>query len=371
MTTAKERIENNVFVVVVVSSLAVGGTVAGVQEYFLKKEKESLNQSHTSEVKRLTNNTDAVISDLKTRLMSVKRRVGEDSEYQDVSEFSITSSMVKGLNQDFTAYSSNRVFVDIPETGEWKHKATKKIELISALFGNEISEEDVKNTPFSDVMTLPIDLWVQDSYVGVSLKSQGVFGEKIMALRLQPYLYVQVFDSDSIRKMSSLIASLAEEDSEEDDDVDKALLAVVNLLESNENQLPESDIVEIRLKEKEELMENFSNIFNEDLASVVMMGDFMDSYMLSLSNVGVSFSLDSVQKQGNVLYMQSQVRFKEGESLEVEGEKNYAVWDKETFFVGGRDYSVLIQASVPSFDGRSEHHSWIREWLSKFRVVIN
>lgn len=371
MTTIKERLESNIFVVVVVSSLAVGSTVAGVQQYFFTKEKDSINISHAIEVKNIVNEKRTIISDLENRLISVKRRIGDKSEYQDVSEFSITSSMVKNLSQDFTSYSSNRVFVDIPQTGQWQHQTTKKIDLVSKLFGNEIKEEDVQDTPFADVMTLPIDLWVQDSYINIDLKSQSIFGEQVTPLTLQPYLYVQVFDSDAIRKMSGVIASLAEEDSEDVDDLDKTLIKIANILESDEKKHSENDLIEIRLKEKKELIENFSNIFNEDLASVVMISDFMDSYLLSLTNVGVSFSIDSVQKQANVLYMQSQVKFREGESLMVEGENSFAVWDKETFFVGGRDYSVLIQASVPSFDGRSNHYSWIRQWLSKFRVVIN
>jgi hypothetical protein len=118
-------------------------------------------------------------------------------------------------------------------------------------------------------------------------------------------------------------------------------------------------------------LELLNTLYNKQMATMVLINKINTGMHLSQLLSEFSFSLDTMQKKGNLLYCRTSYEI-HGIQLKINdvdpGSKLFV--NMEDFFFGTKDDGVLTRVIVPSIDERSEAYAWINRWLSDFRVVL-
>lgn len=117
------------------------------------------------------------------------------------------------------------------------------------------------------------------------------------------------------------------------------------------------------------LESELSELFRGDLAAIMLSGLIAQTTMLPSVVPGSKAELRSIQKKGNVLYVQVIYTFAD---VNIIGDQaNAAVTvEQEFFIVTNADAILLIKTQVPSVNGRSDAFHWVNQWLSGVRIPI-
>lgn len=120
---------------------------------------------------------------------------------------------------------------------------------------------------------------------------------------------------------------------------------------------------------EQRLASALDDMYRADFAGQVLRGLLDSGYKYVSDYSGVEYRLLTVQKQANVVFLQSSLRFRNvslrGRQTPVNVEVSEII-----MFVTGADRSFLVRAVVPSAGGSgTAQHEWVRRWLTGFKVI--
>jgi hypothetical protein len=316
----------------------------------------SSHQLKTDEIKR---DADARVLEIKRsyeqRLRSIEFGLGGKDQYFDISRVLLAPQEVPTLPSSvrrFEIAADVSFFVDDYPGGPWKIINTNEYELTKMMVGAAQAEREAGSSGgVRDLKEAPIFLFVHPDRYRVDLGRRRRDAKAAPVLNLFPVIVVQALDHKFLEDIIGAPASAKSE--------------VRDLLVSRARIADPMG----RYSVDERLATALDEIYRTEFAGRALYG-FIDNGLKYFTDyVGVQYRLHNVQKQRNVVFLQSQLLFFNVAVGAPATERTLRV-DEITFFFNGRDRSFLVRAFVPSYvDAPSPYDEWVRRWLAGFRFA--
>ena len=386
----KEFIEAHplsVFLGIVIATISgTAGFVTYVESSKYDSAKISLEIEHKSEVLAL-----------KTRLVSIERRLGEDEKtYFDVSRLVITPDQVKALDQQYQTAPENLFFYVIPSGDRWKYDTISEGELLRLKLG-DVGGDSILSKLADVLVEKNIHIW-RDSNVMTVLPAakDGMADFAPKSLNFFPMVSVQVLSEKQFKSAMNAMSSAVDDISQSilSKEMEKILTdAQVDSLEPSSASESEPGTTspvssgvatntlatEVGGQTDDQGKANGqAKIEAEELLTKLWRGDLIGQFLVAIISTaeeltnayeGVEVKFDSIQKKGNVLYLQLKIYFASVKILGVDAPQGLTV-DREVFVVTNSKGLYVVTVEVPSTDGRSDAYAWVGQWLSGIRIPI-
>jgi prefoldin subunit 5 len=382
---------------VIISS--VSATV-GVVTFYNTQQNSSIEERHKAEMAALaTKNLDGLatssrkyqqeISDLSSRITSIERRIpGSGPTYMDVSSISIGPEAQKALGKEYKEFDNGNFLVNAPASDDWYFEITDEARLAKEMLGVELGDSSLAN-----VMSMgQLYAWKNKNVFKVRLPDAGLLGRDHV-FTFRPAIYVIAIDYDFIRnRLASLQNAMSDTDSTEKE-LNAQIKDTATTLDelSNKTNLPAADaaasstgektsdiqaqpanLISDATEAKDKALDDLNEIFTSDLSSA-MLSDIFASTTLQSMYTGFTNRIYSVQKKGNVFYLQNQMIFKNC-ALLVDGKfgdaTNRAIVDQEIFYIGNGTKGYLIKIFLPPIDSKAEAFIWTKSWLAGLQIPL-
>lgn len=378
----KDFIDSHPLAVLVGLSVAVASTTAGVTNYVtgqrIENEKTKIEVEYKSE-----------ISTLKIRLASIERKLGSDEKgFFDVSQLVITQDRVKELDSSYKRMGGGVFFIAEPSMRDWKYSLTSELELAKVILGE--TDTDAMFSKLAPALGKPnVHLWRRSDTLVIHPKpKKGLEGIAPKKLVFFPSVLVQTLNTEDLPGIVSELHKTLNEDSEIE-----AISKRIDALHQETKKMspltatqasdpigqqsnapqPAQDERSAKIGStgatKLETEEALAQLFRGDMAAIMLAGLIAQTMKLPQMFPGAQAALGSVQKKGNVLYVQSRTEFND---IEIDGKtgENKLFVDQEFFIVTNPKTIFVVKVQIPSIDGRSDAFPWIGQWLSGFRVLL-
>lgn len=320
--------------VVAGAMVVAAGVTAGTMQWFATKATQLAAQAHQREV-----------DDLEERFASLRLAVGNEEDLLlNVTELQIANSEVPLLPERYTvidyADADGRFYVSVPTRGDWRMRSMSEMDLARLTVPEAVEAGSIPGN-FSLVVWRP-----ETDYPYVSLRTRTA---QQMRYSMAPLITVSKVSHERLQ------------------------LAVGGLLEPFERleELRESILTSLRgpasnpvIPGTQEVLDALAEAFRGDSAALFLNGILSSAYA-SLALIEGKFELVDIDKKGNVLYLRTLTTMN---TVEEEGNSSQVYIDSETLYIGTGDHIILISASVPSRDLRSDAYSWVRAWLTGLRI---
>lgn len=350
----RDRISNNIVVILIASGVAVASVTAGVAHYFAKQQQDlivtrheaavdSLLAEHRHDVRSLASRHDDELAELRTRLRSIERRLG-GNEFFDVKRFFVDDARQLQLSKAAEFHNDAGFYAPNDET-RWQYMKMSEMEFARYVMGAE-------NPLYAMIESMaPQSEDFGTVHVWKGIDEQMVEGPSPVE-KMFPYISVERIGYDElfghISKMTELLADemlLGKFDeaalSEEDRDLFVALTGEYTV-----------------------------RMFRGDAVGALLPSYLFMSQMIANMYPNVHFYIDNLQKTGNVVYLQT-VSTLSDVVIGGEHHANYFV-TKEIIMISTHDAIYMVQTNVPNHEPvpRNEYFVWVNEWLGDFAVVV-
>ena len=260
----KEKLENNIIIILVGVVITTTGITFGVNQYFVGQKTDLLKTEHDQDIR-----------ELESKLASIQRGIS-DNYFLDVRTFQLKgedypSSAIPTDSEFFSEDS----FYAIRSLENWKYSKTSEAELVATLIGEELPEQYSKLA-----RTMPIHLWRGNDEL--EIKGHDSF------VKMFPYALIQKIPYS---KLGTLVG------------------AGINFLEEDELPLEEDETVQ-------DLIADFEDLFRGDALGTLFTLLLNAQLAGALMSPQTEFRIVTIQKVGNVLYAHMLITLKD---LEVNG----------------------------------------------------
>ncbi len=327
--TIKEKIENNIVVVLMATSVAVGGVTFGVAKYY--SDQRLSNVEHALNIK---------MKELESKLASIERDVPGIKHF-DIRGLFVSDASSQPIDSGLSYFPEDK-FYSIKSDEYWSYSKTTEIELLKQIADIDtgggllaILEEKSKN--------FPIHLWrSNDSFV---MDNQG---DK---LTLFPHILLQRIPYSGVNELMGAGASFARWTEEEGD------------YEFDAEDMESTDDVDEFLKKANE-------VFYQDAAGTMFLFHNFLNFQSALASKNEAFKIKKLQKIGNVLYSQSMTEYSE---VKINGISGSAFFQQELIIIATRDHLYSIKISLPSTEpsARVPVFANVNNWITSIKLVMN
>ncbi|MBP8265425.1 MAG: hypothetical protein KAX47_02650 [Zoogloea sp.] len=383
--TLKQFVEAHPLPTLVAVAVAAASTAAGVVTFTLGSKYESDKSKIEVEYK-------SDLSSLKARLASIERKLGSDDKtYFDVSQLVITPDRIKSLDQSYKSGGDGLFFYTSPIGEPWKYELTSEADLASLKMGAGDIDESLTKL-LAAMAQKNVHLWRRDQTYALSPKARkGFEAAAPKTLKFFPMVAVQTMSEAQLKQVMGGLKSFFDDES----DLKKISNSLDRLLKDLKTTLPASsgasaagnalpaasqsgaasaplanDSKASTAADKQLELEGFlGTLFRGDMAAVVLGGIVAQTLQIPQLFEGAEGSLTSVQKKGNVLYIQMSLKFTNAQVAGFDKPVTLTV-DREIFIVTNSKTLYIVQVEVPTLDGRSEAYPWVGQWLSSIRIPI-
>jgi hypothetical protein len=351
-TGLRDKIQNNIAVILIASGVAVASVTAGVIHYLSQQQQElviarheaavqNLLAEHQHEVRALAGRHDEELAELRTRLRSIERRLG-GNEFFDVKQFFVDDTRKLELSKEAEFYNDG--FYAPQDEARWQYVTMSEMEFARHVMGAE-------NPLYAMIESMaPQSEDFGTVHIWKAADEQIVEGPTPIE-RMFPYIsverigYEQLFGQ--IDRMSGLLEGMF-------------------LGEFDRAGLSQEDR-NLVLAQAEE---NTARLFRGDAVGALLPSYLVMSQMIASMYPNVHFYIENLQKTANVVYLQTTTTFSD---VVIGGEHhaNYFV-TREIIMISTQDAIYLVQTNVPNHEPvpRNEYFVWVNEWLGDFAVVI-
>lgn len=328
------------------------------------------------------------VSALKSRLVSIERKLGNDEKtYFDISQLIITPNKVKELDNTYKSLKNGDFFYSQPVGKAWNYEFMSEGKFLGLKHGTIDNSADREILKILDIKN--IHLWREDKNFTISPKIQEKEFEGLApkSLTFFPLVSVQVISESELVSQTGSIISKLNEDKTNIDNIMKELDKLVSATKDNVDRLianssdtsiddapqltePSVKLIDQTSGEKKlEIEQYLATLYRGDLTAALLSGLITQSIQLAMVYDSTESALNSVQKKGNVLYVQMTLKFN---STTIEGydKPTTLIIERELFIVTKNDKIYLVQVEIPTTDGRSEAYGWVGQWLSSIRIPI-
>ncbi len=344
----KQTLENHIVVVAVGITLVSAGAVYKVVDFFYERERSAIEAEHRLELSKLASTHSDEIHDLKksltyeieglkSRVISIERRLG-GQKYLDIRELFTPESHREGVTH--VRYIEQGDFFAPENFGNWRHEVTTELKLIGEITGvdtNYLPQELVEA-----LTAVPIFVWRgQDEYVL----------EDAMFEKLFPHILVQKFPLEylSMALKGGFALAKAEQIIDETEVDDGSAMSSIS----------DKDI-------EDKILKGVTTMFKNDAVGTLFMMQLTSLSAVALEEPNVNFSLRNIQKVGPVLY--AQIVYKISDVVVNGVPKANLFLVQEIFAISRSDSIYLLRTNIiadtPSFTGG--YFNDVNLWLGGF-----
>ena len=274
-----------------------------------------------------------IINDYEDRLGSIKRTVGKDTLYFDVSKVLISRFDVRNLDERYDEIIPNLLFVNTPASDSWEYDETSEYDLDS--YFTPWLYTNVHPTIIKSAQATLLHVWRDEETFHIECEFRFRRLDKC-ELNFFPAIIVAEISEDQFRRRKDIISDAMKQE-----------------LESGSHD-------PIAGQQAIEVLDSF---YERQIATMIMIGKINLGMNLSQYVSDFSFNVETMQKTANLLYIQSEYVIYDKDN------KNAIYVSMEDFFFGAGGEGLLIRVLEPSIGGRNKTYRWIDRWLSDFRVV--
>jgi hypothetical protein len=330
----RESIENYPLVYLISCVVAAISVVTGAVTYYTNQKLEISESKNLLKIEKIEQKHAQEISSIQERLASIERRMGDTTDFFDVTRILIPPEKIRGALPNATWFKDGRFFAFNPEPdSNWAYEKTTELKLLQETSG--INQEAFPKKLIESSASVPLHMW-RKKYV---FNIDGVKGIKL----LFPLVFVQRVPHTSFSQRIG-----------------------VSLLEGGNEKHKKARIEEIKgTQDKDRLIELLDSIYRGDAAGMYLTILLEMEFQMSLTS-NIRTEINSIQKKGNVIYTQLESKFS---NIIVNGEKEGEFYfTREIILVSNPDELVLIKTVIPTFDHRSEDFQWISGWFGSFGI---
>jgi hypothetical protein len=353
-TGLRDKINNNVVIILIASGVAVASVTAGVTHYLSKQQQDlmitrhetavqNLLAEHRHDVRSLATKHDDELAELATRLRSIERRLG-GNDFFDVKQFFVDDARELQLSKEAEFHNDAGFYAPKGDT-RWQYVTMSEMEFARYVMGpqNPLLELVEQMAPQSeDFGTVHIWKGTDEKLVDGLSPVQRVF----------PYISVErIGYEDLFGEINKMTEFLADQ-------------LVAGRLENAE--LSAGD---------RELFVDFADAYTAKLFRGDAVGALLPSYLFMsqmITNMypNVHWYVKNLQKAGNVVYLQSITTLSDV-AIAGEHHDNYFLTG-EIIMISTQDAIYIVQTNVPNHEPapRNEYFVWVNEWLGDFAVVV-
>lgn len=342
----RDRMQNNVIVLLIVSGVAVAGTTFSISEFLYSQEQKflhvkqdaemtALKAKHQEELFSLLRSHDSDRKEFEDRITSIEREIGEN-HYFDIRNFFIQDSKTAEVSKR-AQYFSDANFYAPRDRSRWTYAEMTTMDFLRYMLGDDNPILSMIRIPPEAEKFERVSIWMgqqQQSLEGGPYK------------RLMPYVFVERLSHQEYYNM-----------------LNKTVRAHMAKLQANSDQ----DVSEEVVAEGIELL---MKSYRDDVVTTTITGglNFMSWFKLHFPNTRVY--VKKLQKIDNVLYMQNFITMSNVKVDGVPHDQYYITL--ESFFISTPKELYVVATFVPSSEPvpRHEYFVWVNEWLGDFRVVI-
>lgn len=378
--TLKQYIETHPLPTLVVVAAATATATAGIIA-------ATAIPKHEAEKAKIEADYKSDVSGLKARLASIERKLGSDEKtYFDVSQLVVTPDRVKSLDQAYKSGGGGLFFYLQPVGEQWKYELISEGELAMLKLAPEDIDPSMAKL-FAALGQKNLHLWRKDQHLELHPKAKKGFESRApKTIRFFPMVAVQALSEAQFQEAVGGFSKFVEDESDLkklSNTLDRLLAdlkttgptssaSAPNQVAASASQasLAATGVKDLGSGDKQLELESFlRGLFRGDLAAAVLGGLISQTLQLPRLFEGAEGSLNSVQKKGNVLYIQMTLRFSDASVSGLDKPANLTV-DREIFIVTNTKNIYVVQVEVPTLDGRSDAYPWVGQWLSSVRIPI-
>lgn len=363
-------------------AITVVSTVGGTA-YFLGRKFE---RAEGLESKQTLNQQNA---DLKTRLVSIERRVAPSSEkkYFDVRILQVAPSELRRLSAEYKSFANGRFFVNAPIRDPWQYREMDGLEVgklgvFSSVFGSVAQEPALRH-----LLEGTRHVWQSPSAGEISYElGTGNSRIKVSGNLTATAVVQQVVRKSLKDNVSAVISVIASATNKESNAGKTSVVVPAEKPKADNAETPKADNAEtpkVDNKESETTKEQIeqvtsrlADIYDSTAAGFVLFDQLAGAVLFSIHDPSVILKIHSIQQQLNVFYLDVEylipnVTVTRSSSNCVQGSTITLSVRREMFFFSNKDGGYLIGVEVPSCDqGRSSVFEWISQWLAGLRIVV-
>jgi hypothetical protein len=384
-------LNSNPLVLLIGVGVGVATVIAGVMTYLTTQKLDALEIQHKAEITELsdkgreelfnvTQPLKTKIEDLNFRLSSIERRVpGAGPSYLDVSTVTIGPEALQSLSTKYTSYDDDGFLVAVPSGGNWTFSLTNELDYVTSIYSffNEIVQ---KIPQFNSLSKAPVFLWKSTSELHIFATMLG----ENSSFTYHPMVSVQRVDQNLIKARAEMIQEVL--DAPDDEKVNKNIASkigpvldkkkdvVADSVSAKPNHSDKSSAQTIldKTKKKQEVVEALNQLVSNDLATFAFL-DVASQLIIQNTAWPLHNYILSVQKKGNVFYLQMRISFRDVETSVNGGPRNKSQnvsVDEEIFFFGTGTDGYLVKVVLPPVPDRADNFAWSKSWLTGLQIPI-
>lgn len=321
----KERIEKNPIIALFTLSVILVSGAISVLQYF-----------HNKEMNLLDRQKDIEITDLKSKLSSIKRGISSN-EYFDIRQLFVKNEDIKAIPTSLSFFSEDQ-FYALKEVGSLKYSKPSYVDLFKINEGKE--PPDLYKSLYSNKY---VHLWTTEDEVRI----ENIEGLKLISPRIK----LQKTSKDELRGMFG------------------ELFHKLNLSKMVDSYVEKNKLSDGSF-DKSSIEKNLENIYNGNWSAILLDQYLTQCLSLPAYNPNMSFELLNVNKVGNVIYTQGLATFTDV-TVNNKYYKRYYLRD-EVIILTSSTAVYIISTLVPSSDPstRDPVYNDISNWLHSFKMII-
>jgi len=315
----REKIENNIIVILIGAVVASGSICAGVSTWFAAQRETLQSEKWQSK-----------LDDMESRITSVERRIG-GQKFFDIKDMFGSGHKTSAPASLHIAYFPQGHYSAVSQLEGFSYKKTSE----GALFA-EMNAQEIPSAVLSQANTLMVDAWVG--------KPQKLSGSSIFK-ELLPIVFAETVSLD---QLNSVTIGLGQ--------------AMANLEDSSNKE-------NMDLINDKELASFISKNYNLDAGIQILIGFLnLTAEINGSHDSNLQAVVQSIQKVGPVLYFQMIFAFSDVKVNNKHYDKYFYV--KEVFIINTPGAVTLLDTQVPTDNPfvPNAYFSRINEWLTYFHV---
>jgi hypothetical protein len=332
-------------VAILTIATAVGKTIQYYETKLFQLKETSLVQEHNSREAALKNQYE-------TRLRSLEFGVGDKKGYFDVSKVLIQPGQIYSLpptSRQFNLGPQLTFFVADYPGEDWTFTESNELAVTEMMVGRDQALREARDMGLEDELrATPIYLFRPRDEFSIDMSGRLVDPNAARRLTFFPVIAIEPIEH------GPLAGNLA-----------AGRERVTKMLAKRNQQTNLTS----RIDADVEVVSALNNIFRADFVGAALKSLLNEDFKYVSQYKNVEYRLFSVQKAGNVLFLQSTLTFNDSVISGREGRATLNVHEL-VFLVSAPDRSFFIRALIPGFPGQyTKQFDWVRRWLTGVRVV--
>jgi len=345
----KEKIENNIIVILIGVVIATSGVVYSLNSYFNEKKIDDINSKHVTEIR-----------ELQSKILSIDRNIGSE-KYFDIRSFIYTGQKE---NPDVEFLSKSGFYANT-KLANFDFEENNEIEFLKKIL--HVTQDDIKEIAESNPQyaflvseeyleiskNAPIYSWVSKDSISYSES-----GDKKVS---RQYMTAQILSRELVSKALNLGANIALK-FDQDEPIKSSTFTELKKNVDIQDTLA--------FNELEDLKKTLNGILESDFISLYFWSQ-LNFRFATVLQTSEQVRIEKLQKLGNVLYMKLT---KKTPNCKNNDGKDVTYFETEELFLisNGKNF-YQVRSVIPGFEPlpKSEKLANLNIWLNDLKFITD